>query len=554
MASTKADNLLGFTLYKGDLHAHPRGHCPDPAEPGTLEQFPPETFNKDCWHEPAPRRPAAEVFHMAKMTGADFFASTDHDASEGGFIFWGKEDADPIGATLFDAWKGCLLMPFDIPAVNNDVADVPWLFADDAIDAHSAAEVETDQAFVGIAGYELTHGHQHMNIFDMVEWVHPGDLFCGLYKGTIADRMNNLAWLIQHGRTPIVQFNHAGADLFNGFAFHPGVVNNAHLMEIQHDSLASFDAMLGGFRRALSQGWKLSPTATSDRHFWYESIDFPGDFRQFEQRTGIALPVGTPLTRANLFHAIRQRRTFSSSNKHLAAMYTANDMPMGSVLTGSSSVPIDFHFMASETSPDRTNPEAKNICAVELWSSGTASNLVNNTAPLVVWTNPSGGATFTFTHRLWLPYFKDYFFIVNAARTCNAQNPRFFESRLVTAPVWTAAQHPKPTASAPSEVIAGNSFVVQWSAPWVGTVRLQAYKRNSANVLEPFWQSNPVPNNSQPNGQYTLSTATWSPGHYRIGVVDLAYPGYEWTTQNIRVENPPPEEPPEECKPGRLCN
>jgi hypothetical protein len=289
-------------------------------------------------------------------------------------------------------------------------------------------------------------------------------------------------------------------------------------------------------------------------HAAYGSTDFPGDFRQFEQRTGIAVPVSTPLTRANLFAAIRQRRTFSSSNKHLSAMYTANNLPMGSVLTGSSPVPIDLNIAVRENFPDRSSFAAKNICSIELWTSGT---LPDSYAPLAVWTDfPGvGGAEVTFTRRLWLPYFKDYFFVVNAAHACGPASPP--ESRLVTAPIWTAAQFPKPTATAPRAVTPGNALTVQWAAPGVGNVRLQAYKLNGLGNPVPVNVPAPVtvPNNGQANGQYTWSsTAGWPIGTYRIGVADAVFPGYEWKTQNIHVAYPP-EEPPVECPPGkRLCN
>src|SRR5262249_41048712 len=159
---------------------------------------------------------------------------------------------------------------------------------------------------------------QHLNIFNMLEWVHDGGSFG---EGPISATEDNLVNRINEGHDPLVQFNHPAPEHYNSFAFKPVMVDKTHLMEIQYDEAAhnvvrSVNAgHFAAFRLALNNGWKVSPVANSDMHAEYGTVAYPGNFTQFRRRTGVALPQGQPLTRANLFAALRARRTFSSSNR-----------------------------------------------------------------------------------------------------------------------------------------------------------------------------------------------------------------------------------------------
>jgi len=114
--------------------------------------------------------------------------------------------------------------------------------------------------------------------------------------------------------------------------------------------------------------------------------DFPGDFREFNGRAGIVLASGYNLTQANLFDAIRQRRTFARSSSYLSAMYTVNGQPMGSILPGMG--PFELNLQATYAIPAGITATPRNICNIELWAASNRDvNGQFNRSTLKTWVN-----------------------------------------------------------------------------------------------------------------------------------------------------------------------
>src|SRR5215471_7632898 len=98
----------------------------------------------------------------------------------------------------------------------------------------------------------------------------------------------------------------------------------------------------------------------------------------FKKRIGI--------TQANLFDAIRQRRTFARSSSYLSAMYTVNGQPMGSILPGMG--PFELNLQATYAIPAGITATPRNICNIELWAASNRDvNGQFNRSTLKTWVN-----------------------------------------------------------------------------------------------------------------------------------------------------------------------
>ena len=108
--------------------------------------------------------------------------------------------------------------------------------------------------------------------------------------------------------------------------------------------------------------------------------NFPGDFREFNGRAGIVLASGYNLTQANLFDAIRQRRTFARSSSYLSAMYTVNGQPMGSILPGMG--PFELNLQATYAIPAGITAPPGIFATLNCGLRQIAMSMANSTAPL----------------------------------------------------------------------------------------------------------------------------------------------------------------------------
>jgi hypothetical protein len=537
--------LMGYTQYKGDLHSHPRG--------------------EGCGGMPSPRLPAAGVFQMAKATGLDFFAITNHDLSASSignisvppWFCYGNEG--PIaGMTLYECMKTAALDPVNL------ITAPFWGWDRDTNEALIAEPLNTDSQFVSLVGYERTAREwNHLNIFDMPEWFWDGANFG---DGVITDVMYYLDQRILEGKNPIIQFNHPTPSHWNNFALDSVMASKSYLMEVQpaaasepYTGTEHFDS----FKLALRRGWKLSPVATSDAHSYYSWPNpypggVPGDFRGVDRRTGVSLAPGKSLSKANIYDALRNRRTFSSSSPYLSAMYMVNGQPMGSTVSGTG--PFEVSLQAIYQLPVGSSAPQKYICNVELWAPNNRQvNGVYGRSLIKTWT-PDPQPTFyqaTFT----LPtYFSNYFFKVNAKHNCADANEAW--DSLITAPTWMTASPPQLTLSSGS-MVKGATLTSTWTHPiYSSQVTLRRYKWDAVSQTYQSVENSAVPvSNAQQQRSYVWNTGDWAVGTYVVSITDTAYPDVEWfsapafVTEPPPPPSPPPPSPPPPCKkPCRVEN
>lgn len=231
--------------------------------------------------------------------------------------------------------------------------------------------VNRDEQFVTPVGFEMTwaavHGrYGHMNTFATDWYVNPYDIRPDTgYMWSMADYF---AKLKEDGnRYAISQFNHPSDQFgyFDDFNLHDPVVDSrVQLIELRSDEHDRY------YTRALDKGWHVAPANNQDNHAanW---------ITRDEGRTVVVAPRNT---QADLFEAIRNRRTYSSWDKNAQVLFTVNGEPMGSVLNN----PAALNVAVDAYDPDAGDSFAK----IELFADGnTKVASWNGTASnSVVWT------------------------------------------------------------------------------------------------------------------------------------------------------------------------
>jgi hypothetical protein len=262
-------NAAGYHLYFGDLHAH--------------------TNYSDGTGTPL------QAYSAAKLAGADFFATTDHNHCSYG-----------------DGW---------MTAAN-------W--ADTLAVANAFNE---DDVFVTFPGYELwlpwmTTGE--MNIFNASEifgqTANPaGNGYNNGHKHGLVNVLPSLYdWLAATGA--VGQWNHpdyyggdtsANQDWYHFGYYTPARDQAVNMIEIWNE--ITYEA---AYNRALDAGWHVLPTANSDTHNadWITGCDV---------RTVL---LAEKLTRADLLDAMRASRGYATEDKDLEIRYTLGSKVMGSTL------------------------------------------------------------------------------------------------------------------------------------------------------------------------------------------------------------------------------
>lgn len=249
----------------------------------------------------------AEHFAAAKVSGYDFYITTDH-SQEAAFN----------------------------PASPNSTA---W------VNTKKAATGATDNNFVALMGYEhsennSTNGKGHINVINTAIYLNalkPDIDLPYLYKW--------LATVAPDGNGPVVAtFNHPAPTSYNTFAYRDEKVTGIITMleVINSNKNVHYDA----FIQALDSGWKVSPVAGNDNH------NLGGIKAQYSRTFVLA----THKTKRAILDAMKNRRTYASFDQNISCTYTVNGKMMGSTLNGTDPF---FQFDIRISDPDINDPKAK---------------------------------------------------------------------------------------------------------------------------------------------------------------------------------------------------
>jgi hypothetical protein len=97
------------------------------------------------------------------------------------------------------------------------------------------------------------------------------------------------------------------------------------------------------FLSALDAGWKVSPVCGNDNHGFYG----------ITHHTSRTFVLATAKTKAAIFDAMKNRRTYAALDKNIQCRYTVNGAIMGSTLDR----PNSFAFDVTINDPDTDNPK-----------------------------------------------------------------------------------------------------------------------------------------------------------------------------------------------------
>jgi hypothetical protein len=243
-----------------------------------------------------------EALLIARSRGNDFIAFTDHQNS-----FYYPE----IGSLT----KGCRIAELDYHK---------WQTLGDLADAYTV-----NGQFVVMRGYEWTWNDGHINVFNSSV----------VYAGS--QREDFYSWLAGQPISVTGQLNHPypyqwgrnGMGDHLGFQFHASVAPKIRTME--NCANCGFELMPP---LALAQGWQVSSVGYGDGHF----ASMAGGLQY-----GVFLP---SLTRASLIEALREGRTFGSSDGKLAVALQADGRWMGTPI---STERASFTVFAQDRTGDR---------------------------------------------------------------------------------------------------------------------------------------------------------------------------------------------------------
>jgi predicted metal-dependent phosphoesterase TrpH len=178
-----------------------------------------------------------------------------------------------------------------------------------------AAERATASDFVAMRGYEHSENNGpgakgHMNVYGSPSYLD------ALEAGVDMPYFQN--WLTERANSgAVASMNHPGAGQYDDFAcYNEGAREKITIFETINVNNDHYDR----FVTALSRGWMLSPVAGCDNHGWQ-------GIAKWVPRTGVA---AKSLTRESLLEAMRARRTYSTWDTDLEAIYYVDNFPMGS--------------------------------------------------------------------------------------------------------------------------------------------------------------------------------------------------------------------------------
>jgi hypothetical protein len=181
--------------------------------------------------------------------------------------------------------------------------------------------------FVLLRGYEQTRDEGHFNVFNTETVVSP--VFLDDFY----------SWLAGQPLHVFAQFNHpmplswdGGMGDFNGFTFFPPAAAKIPLIEN-----AVSPAFYFAYPRALASEWQVSSVGYGDGHYAYQAGSL---------RYGI---FATQITTANLIEAMREGRTFGSTDGQMAVGLMGNGQWMGRPTAADQ---IDFVAYAADRTGD----------------------------------------------------------------------------------------------------------------------------------------------------------------------------------------------------------
>lgn len=271
-AAEEADSAPVYNLYFGDLHSH--------------------TSYSDGEGTPD------DAFSVARESGADFLAVTDHH-----YLLLDWEWADILRA---------------------------------------AEDHNVDGEFVSMAGYEyFLPGINEINIYGTS--VMPPDAVTKPYPNYKGDRMTGgsfFPWIydwIAGEEGAIGQWNHP---LSYGCPVCWDYYQFDFRNEDRDQAMGMIECYNWGDRepsyiKALDAGWHMMPTATADDH--YATWIFGTEVR--------TVLLAESLTRDDLYEAMRLGRGYATQDSNLEITYTLNGEVMGSILDGATSFTADIRIV-----------------------------------------------------------------------------------------------------------------------------------------------------------------------------------------------------------------
>lgn len=238
----------------------------------------------------------SEAFnYAAEVEGLDFFAVTDHSNS---FDNADKGAIDEDGADVSEEWKA---------------------------GKEAAAEV-TDEAFVGIFGYEMTWPEDaalgHINTFNTPGWQtreQEGFQTLTTYYDVLLTVPGSIS-----------QFNHPGYTYgdFRSFGhYSPDYDSVIQLLEVGGEGgMTAYEFYV----QALDAGWHVAPTNSQNNHngSWGDASS---------ARTAV---LAKALTEESLYEAMSSRRVYATEDSDLTIHYYLNGNIMGSIMGTAESLTV----------------------------------------------------------------------------------------------------------------------------------------------------------------------------------------------------------------------
>ena len=173
--------------------------------------------------------------------------------------------------------------------------------------------------------------------------------------GSVATIKSNYAdlYATMKARGWIGQFNHPSSSQFaiggTGIAFDANGAEVMVLAEMLNTSAFSTNTTetetgnstyTSAFNLMLERGYKVAPASNQDNHCANWGLSS-------RNRTGVLLPTGTALTRANFIDALKARRAFATQDKTAQIVLTANGQVMGQTISNSGALTLAANYAST---------------------------------------------------------------------------------------------------------------------------------------------------------------------------------------------------------------
>ena len=173
--------------------------------------------------------------------------------------------------------------------------------------------------------------------------------------GSVATIKSNYAdlYATMKARGWIGQFNHPSSSQFaiggTGIAFDANGAEVMVLAEMLNTSAFSTNTTetetgnstyTSAFNLMLERGYKVAPASNQDNHCANWGLSS-------RNRTGVLLPAGTALTRANFIDALKARRAFATQDKTAQIVLTANGQVMGQTISNSGALTLAANYAST---------------------------------------------------------------------------------------------------------------------------------------------------------------------------------------------------------------